>query len=137
MCVCVCACVFVCHSAPVLPELIGGSADLTPSNLTLPTGCGDFQKATPGGRYIRFGVREHGMAAICNGIAAHGGLIPYCATFLNFTGYALGAFWHTALCWHASGARALPLCARLPLPWPRLPLPWPRLPLPWPSQTGL
>ena len=105
VCACVCACVFVCHSAPVLPELIGGSADLTPSNLTLPTGCGDFQKATPGGRYIRFGVREHGMAAICNGIAAHGGLIPYCATFLNFTGYALGAFRHT-LCWHASGARA-------------------------------
>jgi transketolase len=158
--------------------MIGGSADLTPSNLTnlkcsvrmpllccrlslaavdvevpMPRLCsatnlrrmmatcciaqGDYQKATPAGRYIRFGVREHGMAAICNGIAAHGGLIPYCATFLNFTGYALGAFWHTALCWHASGARALPLCARLPLPWPRLPLPWPRLPLPWPSQTGL
>jgi transketolase len=77
--------------APGLPELMGGSADLTPSNLTLLKCSGDFQKGTPAGRYIRFGVREHGMAAICNGIAAHGGLIPYCATFLNFTGYALGA----------------------------------------------
>ena len=83
--------------APALPELIGGSADLTPSNLTQPPGAVDYQKATPEGRYIRFGVREHGMAAICNGIAAHGGLVPYCATFLNFTGYALGAVRVTAL----------------------------------------
>jgi len=49
------------------------------------------------GRYIRFGIREHGMVAICNGIAAHGGLIPYCATFLNFAGYAVGAMRVTAL----------------------------------------
>lgn len=83
--------------APVLPELIGGSADLTPSNLTLLKCTGDFQKATPGGRYIRFGVREHGMAAICNGLFAHGGLRPYCATFLNFIGYALGAVRISAL----------------------------------------
>ena len=82
---------------PVLPELMGGSADLTPSNLTLIKCSGDYQKATPAGRYLRFGVREHGMAAICNGMAAHGGLIPYCATFLNFTGYALGAVRVTAL----------------------------------------
>jgi transketolase len=83
--------------APKLPELMGGSADLTPSNLTLPTGNSDYQKATPAGKYIRFGVREHGMAAICNGMAAHGGVIPYCATFLNFTGYALGAVRVSAL----------------------------------------
>jgi len=81
----------------VLPELVGGSADLTPSNLTLPKGCSDYQKQSPEGRYIRFGVREHGMAAICNGMAAHGGLIPYCATFLNFIGYALGAVRMSAL----------------------------------------
>lgn len=77
--------------APALPELIGGSADLTPSNLTFMKCSGDFQHKTPGGRYLRFGVREHGMAAICNGIMAHGGLRPYCATFLNFIGYALGS----------------------------------------------
>ena len=72
-------------------EVIGGSADLTPSNNTLLKCSGDYQKATPGGRYLRFGVREHGMSSICNGIVAHGGLIPYCATFLNFMGYAFGA----------------------------------------------
>jgi transketolase len=83
--------------ASVLPELVGGSADLTPSNLTQPPSAIDFQKDTPMGRYIRFGVREHGMVAICNGIAAHGGLIPYCATFLNFAGYALGAMRVAAL----------------------------------------
>ena len=53
--------------APALPGLIGGSADLAPSNLTLMKMFGDFQKATPGERNIRFGVREHGMGAICNG----------------------------------------------------------------------
>jgi len=53
--------------APDVPELIGGSADLTPSNLTALKCSGDFQKDTPAGRYIRFGVREHGMASICNG----------------------------------------------------------------------
>lgn len=78
-------------------ELFGGSADLTPSNLTSLKGSGDFQKATPEGRYVRFGVREHGMAAICNGIFAHGGLRPYCATFLNFIGYALGSVRLSAL----------------------------------------
>lgn len=75
----------------VLPEMVGGSADLTPSNLTKPKGSDDFQRVTPEGRYIRFGVREHAMAAICNGIAAYGGYIPFCATFLNFASYALGA----------------------------------------------
>ena len=83
--------------AATIPELIGGSADLTPSNKTQFKGAVDFQKATPLGRYIRFGVREHGMAAICNGIAAFGALIPYCGTFLNFIGYAQGAVRVTAL----------------------------------------
>lgn len=83
--------------APKIQELVGGSADLTPSNLTLMKCSGDFQKNTPIGRYIRFGVREHGMAAISNGIMAHGGLRPYCATFLNFIGYALGAVRVSAL----------------------------------------
>eukprot|EP00043_Microstomoeca_roanoka_P011042 m.104281 g.104281 ORF g.104281 m.104281 type:complete len:685 (+) comp15073_c0_seq1:184-2238(+) len=81
-----------------LPELIGGSADLTPSNNTkVPGNSVDFSAEHPEGRYLRFGVREHGMSAICNGIAAHGGLIPFGATFLNFAGYALGAMRLSAL----------------------------------------
>jgi len=80
-----------------LPELMGGSADLTPSNLTALKCSGDFQKATPGGRYLRFGVREHGMAAICNGLYAYGCYRPFCATFLNFAGYALGSIRLSAL----------------------------------------
>lgn len=83
--------------APDLPELIGGSADLTPSNLTALKCSGDFQKDTPSGRYIRFGVREHAMAAISNGLFAYGGFRPFCATFLNFAGYALGAMRVSAL----------------------------------------
>jgi len=83
--------------APLLPELIGGSADLTPSNLTALKCSGDFQKDSPTGRYLRFGVREHGMAAICNGLFAYGGFRPFCATFLNFAGYALGAIRLSAL----------------------------------------
>jgi transketolase len=83
--------------APMLPELMGGSADLTPSNLTSISGSVDFQKDTPEGRYLRFGVREHGMAAICNGLFAYGGNRPFCATFLNFAGYALGAIRVAAL----------------------------------------
>ncbi len=67
--------------------LIGGSADLTPSNKTDIKGRDDFQKATPGGGYIRFGVREHAMASACNGIALHEGLRPYCGTFLIFSDY--------------------------------------------------
>ena len=78
--------------ASVLPELIGGSADLAPSNKTLLKGFGDFQKGKYENRNIRFGVREHGMGAICNGIALHGsGLIPYGATFLVFTDYMRNA----------------------------------------------
>ncbi len=83
--------------ASLLPEIIGGSADLTPSNLTALKCSGDFQKNSPGGRYLRFGVREHGMAAICNGLFAYGGFRPFCATFLNFAGYALGAIRLSAL----------------------------------------
>ncbi|KAJ1881817.1 Transketolase [Coemansia sp. RSA 1722] len=79
-----------------LPELIGGSADLTGSNLTRWKDAVDFQPETTqlgtyAGRYLRFGVREHGMAAICNGIAAYGGNIPFASTFLNFISYAAGA----------------------------------------------
>lgn len=83
--------------AEVLPELVGGSADLTPSNKTQLKCSSDFQGNTPAGRYFRFGVREHGMAAICNGMSAYGGVIPFCATFLNFTGYAAGAMRLSAL----------------------------------------
>ena len=72
----------------VLPELIGGSADLTHSNLTELKGAGDFQKGHFANRNIHFGVREHAMGAICNGMALHNsGLIPYGATFLIFTDY--------------------------------------------------
>jgi transketolase len=84
--------------APVLSELIGGSADLTHSNLTELKGFGDFQKGHFENRNIHFGVREHGMGAICNGIALHGsGLIPYGATFLIFTDYMRAAIRLSAL----------------------------------------
>ncbi|WVQ76847.1 transketolase [Cryptococcus sp. DSM 104548] len=88
--------------AEVLPELVGGSADLTGSNLTRWKDAEDFQHPSTGlgsyaGRYFRFGVREHGMTAICNGIAAYGGLIPFGATFLNFVSYAAGALRLSAL----------------------------------------
>ncbi|RNE97892.1 transketolase 1 [Trypanosoma conorhini] len=87
---------------PLIPGLIGGSSDLTPSNLTNPSSAAltDFQKATPQGRYLRFGVREHAMCAIMNGLHAHGGFIPFGATFLNFFGYALGAVRLSSLCHH-------------------------------------
>jgi len=77
--------------AEAIPEIMGGSADLTPSNKTLLKVSGDFQKDAYANRYMRFGVREHGMAAIANGMAAYGGVIPYVATFLNFVGYSAGA----------------------------------------------
>jgi transketolase len=72
--------------APRLPMLVGGSADLAESNLTDIAGGGDLT-ATEAGRNLRFGVREHGMGAISNGLAAHGGLRPFCATFLVFSDY--------------------------------------------------
>ncbi|MEB3233386.1 MAG: transketolase [Leptolyngbyaceae bacterium] len=84
--------------APALPELIGGSADLTKSNNTFMTVSGDFQKGAYENRNLRFGVREHGMGAICNGIALHNsGLIPYCATFLVFADYMRAAIRLSAL----------------------------------------
>lgn len=73
--------------AAKLPELIGGSADLTPSNNTLFEQAGDFQKDNPAGRYLRFGVREHGMAAALNGINLFGGVIAYGGTFMVFSDY--------------------------------------------------
>jgi transketolase len=83
---------------PSLPELIGGSADLTHSNLTDIKGEASFQKGAEANRYLHFGVREHAMAAILNGIAYHGsGLIPYGGTFLVFAGYMIGAMRLSAL----------------------------------------
>ena len=70
-----------------LPSLFGGSADLTPSNNTDLKGYLDFNTKTPDGRYVRYGVREHAMAGIMNGIAVYGGLIPYGGTFLVFADY--------------------------------------------------
>jgi len=70
-----------------LPELFGGSADLTPSNNTYIDGGGEFSAADRGGRNLHFGVREHAMAAACNGMALHGGLRPYCGTFFCFVDY--------------------------------------------------
>ncbi len=73
---------------PVVPELLGGSADLTPSNNTRTKTDVDVRPGDFSGRYMRYGIREHGMAAAMNGIAAHGLLIPYGGTFLTFTDYA-------------------------------------------------
>jgi transketolase len=82
--------------APKLPELLGGSADLAGSNLTLWSGAKGVSK-TSGGNYVYYGVREFGMAAIANGVALHGGLIPYTATFLMFSEYARNALRMAAL----------------------------------------
>ncbi|MEO6991646.1 MAG: transketolase [Candidatus Baltobacteraceae bacterium] len=73
--------------AQSLPELFGGSADLDPSTKTNLKGDGDFQPGTYAGRNVHFGVREHAMGAIANGIAYHGGLLPFTATFLQFLDY--------------------------------------------------
>jgi transketolase len=72
---------------PAVPELTGGSADLTGSNLTLVKGMGAVAPGNYAGRYIHYGIREHGMAAAMNGMALHGGLIPYGGTFFVFTDY--------------------------------------------------
>jgi transketolase len=69
------------------PDLIGGSADLTPSNNTRVKAYTDVQPRKFGGKYIRYGVREHGMGAIMNGLARHGGVVPYSGTFLTFSDY--------------------------------------------------
>jgi transketolase len=70
-----------------LPELVGGSADLDPSTKTYLKNCGDFSPGNYSGRNIHYGVREHAMAACTNGIALHGGLLPFAATFFNFVDY--------------------------------------------------
>ena len=81
---------------PLLPELLGGSADLAGSNLTIWSGSEDINRGN-GGNYIYYGVREFGMSAIMNGIALHGGFIPYGATFLMFSEYARNALRMAAL----------------------------------------
>ena len=73
--------------AAALPELVGGSADLDPSTKTYLKGQGDFQPGSYAGRNIHYGVREHAMAAASSGIALHGGLLPFAATFFNFLDY--------------------------------------------------
>jgi transketolase len=83
--------------ATVIGNLIGGSADLAPSNNTYMKGIDEQQKKSPGGRNIRFGVREHGMGAVVNGMAYHGGVIPFGATFLTFSDYMRGAVRVSAL----------------------------------------
>jgi len=76
---------------PALPELLGGSADLTPSNGTWRKDSVTLSPVAPAGNYIHYGVREFGMSAVMNGITAHGGLIPYGGTFLTFSDYARNA----------------------------------------------
>jgi len=76
---------------PKLPELLGGSADLTPSNGTLRKDSVALTPDSPGGNYIHFGVREFGMSAILNGVTGHGGFVPYGGTFLTFSDYARNA----------------------------------------------
>lgn len=83
--------------ADIIPNLIGGSADLAPSNKTHMNDREDYSAENRSGSNLHFGVREHAMAAITNGICAHGGLIPYCATFFVFSDYMKGAMRLSAL----------------------------------------
>jgi transketolase len=83
--------------APMLPELAGGSADLTGSNLTRHSGSSVITGDDASGNYIYFGVREFGMSALCNGMSLHGGVIPYSGTFLTFSDYARNALRMAAL----------------------------------------
>ncbi len=85
------------HFATILPEFMGGSADLTGSNLTHWEGAKAFSKTTPSGQYIYYGVREFGMSAIMNGLALYGGIIPFGGTFLTFSDYARNAIRLAAL----------------------------------------
>ena len=82
---------------PLLPELLGGSADLAGSNLTLWKGCKGVSAQDASGNYMYYGVREFGMSAIMNGVSLHGGLVPYGATFLMFMEYARNAIRMSAL----------------------------------------
>lgn len=85
------------HINGVVPETLGGSADLTGSNNTLTKGMGIFSAEDYSGRFVHYGIREHGMAAAMNGIALHGGLIPYSGTFLVFADYCRPAIRLAAL----------------------------------------
>ncbi|MGB1253363.1 MAG: transketolase [Candidatus Promineifilaceae bacterium] len=82
---------------PVIPAMLGGSADLSGSNKTDVKGTGHVQKGDISGRYVYYGVREHGMGAIMNGLALHGGVIPYSGTFLVFSDYMRGSVRLSAL----------------------------------------
>jgi transketolase len=82
---------------PAMPELLGGSADLTPSNGTLRKDSTTLTAETPAGNYVHFGVREFGMSAMLNGVTVHGGFIPYGGTFLTFSDYARNALRMAAL----------------------------------------
>ena len=82
---------------PIVPEMVGGSADLTGSNNTKTSDLGEFNPQSRGGRYIHYGIREHGMAGAMNGMALHGGIRPYGGTFLCFSDYARGAMRLSAL----------------------------------------
>ena len=82
---------------PAVPELVGGSADLTGSNNTLVKGMSVFDSPDYAGAYVNYGIREHGMAAAMNGMALHGGVIPYGGTFLVFTDYSRPAIRLAAL----------------------------------------
>ena len=82
---------------PLLPEMLGGSADLAGSNLTLWKGCKGVSPEDASGNYMYYGVREFGMTAIMNGVSLHGGLVPYGATFLMFMEYARNAVRMSAL----------------------------------------
>src|SRR5690606_15273836 len=88
---------------PAVPELIGGSADLTGSNNTRTKAMTTFSDADYGGRFVHYGIREHGMAAAMNGMALHGGIIPYSGTFLVFSDYMRPALRLAAL----MGTRAI------------------------------
>ena len=79
--------VIINHLKDLMPNLIGGSADLGPSNKTIMKDAGDFNKNNYGGRNLHFGVREFAMSAACNGLILHGGFRPYCATFFVFSDY--------------------------------------------------
>ncbi|MFO1196278.1 MAG: transketolase [Burkholderiaceae bacterium] len=88
------------HLGPAVPEMLGGSADLTGSNLTDFKGCGALRVSADGfvpGRHVNYGVREFGMAAVMNGLALHGGFIPYGGTFLTFSDYSRNALRMAAL----------------------------------------
>ncbi len=82
---------------PLLPEFLGGSADLSPSNLTFWSGCKSINEGNADGNYLSYGVREFGMSAIMNGASLHGGFVPYGATFLMFSEYARNALRMAAL----------------------------------------